>query len=525
MGVATGGRLVSVASLSVVHCGKGIVFEHLLLPAPEWAEFHFGGLDLGDARRDKRAVKVAAAAAADPSAGLPGQAGGDAHQAKAAYRLFSRNPDRVTFDALAGGHRERTRRDMAALPVVLLVGDGTEVDYTAHPGTAGLGKVGDGRGRGMLLHSVLALDEGGRVQGLAWQDLSYRQEAPEGETRSRRRSRDRESQVWSKAAGACGAPAPGRRYVHVCDCGSDDFLFFAACRRAGSDFLSRVYEQRRAATGHEASQKQALLLDLARSLPALGGKVLELRSRKGVVKRVRRPGNRGRDKRSRVAADVPARRAKLLVSSSPVTVFPPWLERGGADGPPRPLRLWVVRVWEVDAPEGVEPVEWVLLTSLPVRDLADALRMAEWYGLRWLIEEYHKCLKTGCRVEKRQLGHADRLEPLLGILTVVAVRLLALKQRALAEPDAPAVGHVSELEVRLLAAERKLRTPLHQVTVRQFWRGVAHLGGFLGRKGDGEPGWQTTWKGWQKLQDMARGARLALGTGPPGLQKTQGNCG
>jgi hypothetical protein len=374
-----------------------LVFEHLLLPAPEWAQWHFGGVDLGDRRRNSRAVKVAAAMAADPSASLPAAVGGDAHQAKAAYRLFCKRPDRVTFDALAGPHWQQTRRGVADLPVTLLVGDGTEVNYTRHPGTKGLGPVGDGKGRGMLLHSVLALDERGVAQGLAWQDLSYRQSVPKGETRSQRRSRERESQVWAKAAEACGAPAPGRRYVHVCDSGADDFLFYDACRRAGGDFLTRACRQRCAALGHVAAAEQGeqgLLVDLARSLPALGGKTLELRSRKGVVKRVKRPGNRGRDKRSKVRVDVPARRAKLLVSASPVTVFPPWLERGDRGGREglAPMRLWVVRVWEVDPPplpEGVEPVEWVLLSSVPVRDLADALRLAEWYGFRWLIEMHH----------------------------------------------------------------------------------------------------------------------------------------
>jgi hypothetical protein len=477
---------------------------------------------------------VAAAVAENPGGSIPEQMG-DAHQAKAAYRLFD-TPDVVTFEALAGGHWARTRRGLAGLGpptpgrVALLVGDQTDLDYTRHPGTKGTGPIGDNRGRGMRLHTVLALDGGtygdggggmgeapealGRVQGVAWQDVSYRQPAPEGETRAGRSKRDRESRVWAAAVAACGRPPDGARYVHVCDSGADDFGMFDACRSAGSDFLVRACQDRRAALGHEAvSPSGRGVLALARSLPALGGKVLDLRARSRVRRRVKASerGAKGVKCMTSRVADVPGRRAKLLVSAGAVTVFAPWLDRSGRP----PLRLWVVRVWEVDAPPGAEPVEWVLLTSVPVATLADALRVAEWYACRWLVEEYHKCLKTGCAAEARQLEHADRLEPLLGILTVVAARLLALKQQAWADPHAPAAPHVGELEVRLVAAERGLDAPPDRITVYQFWREVAKMGGFLGRRGDGEPGWQTVWRGWRKLQAMARGARLLQGLQNP----------
>jgi hypothetical protein len=486
-----------------------LVFQDLLLPPMDWARRHFGGVDLGDVRRNHRAVKIARAMVDNPAASIPLQMG-NTHQAKAAYRFFD-TPDAVTFDALASGHWQQTRHEMADLPVTLLVQDTTEIDYTAHRSTQGLEQIGDGRGRGMLLHSVLSLDphEQGRVQGLAWQDLSYRQTVDKTETRTERQHRtERESAVWAKAVKACGRPAAGRRYVHVCDCGADDFGFYDACRRGGCDFVNRIYQQRRAALGHDAITQQGLLIDLARTLTPLGGKTLELRSRKGVCKKIKRPGERRAKKRRQ---DVRARRAKLLVAAGAVSVFAPWLGNDDA----LPLRLWVVRVWEVDAPPGIEPIEWVLLCSMPVTDLSDALQMARWYSYRWLIEEYHKCLKTGCGVEGRQLEHADRLEAMLGIMVVVAARLLALKQQALKSPQARAVEQVGELQVRLLKAQRNLPTPTGDMTVYQFWREVAKLGGFLGRKSDGEPGWQTLWRGWQQLQTMVRGAQLLLAETEP----------
>lgn len=490
------------------------MFSNLLLPPMDWAKLYFDSLDLGDKRRKDRAVKIAAAMAQKPAASIPRQMGNE-HQAKAAYRFFD-TPDVVTFDALAGGHWEQTRTDMAQLPVTLLVQDTTEIAYTRHRSVKGLEQIGDGRDRGMLLHSVLALDpaQQGRVHGVAWGQLSYRQTVDKAETRTQRQQRtDRESAVWSRAVDACGTPPPGRRFVHVCDCGGDDFGFYNACRKRGCDFLNRIYQQRRAALGHEAMGKEGLLIDRARTLEPLGGKTIELRARRGVRKKVRKKGKRHA---SSTLRDLPKRRAKLLVSASAVSVFAPWLDHD--DTPP--LRLWMVRVWEVDAPPGVEPIEWVLLSSMPVTNLEQAVRMAQWYSYRWLIEEYHKCLKTGCAVERRQLEHADRLEAMLGITVVIAARLLAIKQQAWDHPQQSAVKHVGELEVKLLLAHRRLSISPSVLTVYAFWREVAKLGGFLGRKSDGEPGWQTLWHGWLELEMLVRGARLLLAQ-----QAEAENCG
>ena len=166
-----------------------------------------------------------------------------------------------------------------------------------------------------------------------------------------------------------------------------------------------------------------------------------------------------------------------------------------------------MRVYEVgDTPAGAEPIEWVILTDEPVTDLATALTVAFWYSCRWLIEEYHKCLKSGCRVESRQLEEAGRLKSLLGVLGVVAVRLLQLKHQAKVNPDAPALSVIPPRYVRTLGAHLK-RSP-GQMTTREFWRETARMGGFLGRKGDGDPGWLTLWRGWQQLELLTAGFEL-----------------
>lgn len=445
----------------------------------EWAERQFGAVELGDVRRRRRAVVLAGQMARHPAASLPDQAGGWS-ATKAGYRLFDRAE--VTFEALQSPHWQMTRQAASACGVVLMIEDTTELDFTPHRNAAGLGPIGDGGGCGLLLHSTLAVDpEGaGRVLGLAYQMVFCRRATPEHETRTQRKQRRRESQIWPQSVEQVGACVSGAQWVHVCDRYADNFEMFAACRREQVDFLIRVAQDRRVAPGHQAAEPSEHLLQWARSLPAAGRRELAVRSR---------PQRQ-------------ARRTRLSVAFAPLTVFPPWLDRDSST----PLRCWVVRVWEASPPAEEEPIEWVLLTSVPVEEFERALTMSHWYSLRWLVEEYHKCLKTGCAVEKRQLQHADRLEACIGMLALVAVRLLQLKLRAKADPDCPALEAGSADHVRVLAAYR--RRSAENWTVHEFWREVAKLGGFLARKSDGDPGWQTLWRGWQKLDLMTLGASL-----------------
>jgi hypothetical protein len=178
---------------------------------------------------------------------------------------------------------------------------------------------------------------------------------------------------------------------------------------------------------------------------------------------------------------------------------------------PAPLAMWVVYAMEVDAPRDVEPIEWILLTSLPVESFDDAWRILGYYEKRWLIEEWHKALKTGCRVECRQLKSKGGLERITGLLSVIAVRLLQLKSAARTNPDRLAAKIVPWHWIVMLLAARKRRnkTVERTMTIGEFYRELAKLGGFLGRKSDGEPGWITIWRGWQKLYLLVRGAELA----------------
>jgi hypothetical protein len=202
----------------------------------------------------------------------------------------------------------------------------------------------------------------------------------------------------------------------------------------------------------------------------------------------------------------PARTAQLEVRLAAVTMPRPrsGVSRYARSRGVREIAMWAVEVREVRPPRGVKPLRWVLLTSEPVRRFNDAWRVIEYYERRPLVEEYHKCLKTGCRVEERQYRTGQRLAPVIGLLSVLAVRLLELKLAARTQPEQAAADVVPAAWLAALPAVSKSRKPIH--TVRDFFRALAGLGGFLGRKGDGEPGWQTVWRGLHTLLLCLRGA-------------------
>jgi len=173
-----------------------------------------------------------------------------------------------------------------------------------------------------------------------------------------------------------------------------------------------------------------------------------------------------------------------------------------------PLQLNVVEAAEIGAPEGAVPIRWVLLTTWSIKTFHDVRRIIAAYACRWLIEEYHKALKTGTEVEKSQLATAQTLKALLGILAVVAVRLLRLKLLIEIAPE-QSIEWDEETSAIRVVLEAKVRKPNEGRTNRTLLIGVVKLGGFLGRKSDGNPGWITMWRGVKILMLLAEGFEIA----------------
>lgn len=438
-----------------------------------------GAVELGDSRRNERAVAVGAAIAAHPDWSLPEQMEGW-NELRAAYRLF--NKADVSHQRLSQPHWQQTQAQVQASPsdVVLFIQDTTELDYSSHSQTTGLGVIGKGTTQGLLVHSCLAViprPENPDILGLAGQQVWARAATPTRQGSGSKRTAARtEGDKWAEIVEAIGpAPAQGPQlWVSVGDRESDVFSYFRRCREQNWHSLVRVSQNRVITT---ETQAQSHLKCYARSLPAQAHKTLSLRGRNGEPKRT----------------------VALNLAWAPVTIHPP---KTGPERKSSPQSAWCIRCWE-DAPNGLE---WILLTTVDPALYSPQVQV-EWYADRWLIEEYHKCLKTGCQVQQRQLETAAGLMNLLGFLAIVSVRLLQLRTLSRLEPDTPAEQVIPPLLLKIVRARLGLFST--QFSLAQFWQAVARLGGFIGRKSDGQPGWQTLWKGWIRLQDWAWAAELA----------------
>jgi hypothetical protein len=453
-----------------------------------WAEQHFGTAQLGDPRRTRRLVRSAARIAERPQGSLPSKF--DWNGLRAVYRLMNR-PEATHQEVLAP-HGRQVQQAMRQQPCVLVMHDTTELDFTSHRALRGTGPLGTGGGRGFLQHNSLAVVPDGPLLGLAHQQLEPRRPAPPGETPAQRRHRRRESHLWADGIAALGPAPEGHVWVDVADCGGDVFDAMDTARRLRHHFLIRAAQDRKVLVGPPGGQQQDYLRRFARRLRPQATGTVAIASKGGR----------------------PARQASVALAAAEVWVYPPWPESQQAGARP-PLRAWVVRVWEPEPPAGAEPLEWVLLSSLPVETEAQLRERQAWYERRWpTAEEFHQVEKTGCGEEELRFETAEAMGPMVALLSVVAVRVLQLRDAERHRPQAPAAELASALERQLVAAADPEGPPAAALTVRQFVRGVARLGGFLGRKGDGSPGWKTLWRGYQRLQDMAEGARRLRLAGP-----------
>ena len=441
----------------------------------------FGHAELHDERRTARLVATFDALCRHPGGTLPDKLSSPA-DLKALYRLCACTA--VTHAALVAAMRSYTLARIAAHDgVVLVVHDATELDYTTlFSLTECLGQIGKGTHRGYICHNVLAVDaQTGEVLGLLDQILHCRDEVPDGETLPELRAREtRESLLWIKGTQHLPRDA---RLVDVADQGASTFEFLEHQTHSGRRFVIRNGKVRKVYAGHDASGPKHYLKDYAQSLPELGRFTMDVQPQKG--------------RKARTAAEFTLRGGAILL-------LPPHAKHGhhGRD----PLPLYVVYVAEVKPPRGEKPIEWMLVTNEPVRSYEDAWRVVSWYERRWIIEEYHKALKTGCQIEELQFTYAQRLQPAIALLSAVALTLLDLRD-ASRRPDAHtrrATTLVAREYVEVLSGWRhgKIRRDL---TIHEFFFALARLGGHQNRRRDHRPGWLVLWRGWMKLQCMLDG--------------------
>ena len=471
--------------------------------APQaWAELHFGELDLGDLRRNQRAVTIATAMATNPARSIP-QMFLNPYDVKAAYSFF-RHPE-ATPEPLQLAHREVACEQLHQPGQYLLLEDTSEMSWSGQQPIAGLGPIGSGATglQGFHLHSMLAVRWScevaaqttrwpGRpsveVLGLPVQHYHVRQPRPTGEPTKNNskilKTRAREGQWWEQAGEALGAAPEDAAitWTRVCDRGADIYELLVSCTQLDHRFVIRA-AQDRCVSNEDGRAVTGKLFATARAQAALGQYELELRARPGQSARV----------------------AELHISAVAVWLRAPQ-RPGRGPGYLPPIRTTVVRVWEAAPPPGTEALEWILLTDWPVENYAQALVVVLVYATRWLIEEFHKALKTGNQAEDLQLETAVGLFAAIALKSVVALRLLDLRERVRLTPDALAAESGLQ-EIELAVLRQVLQRPLK--TVREIALAIGRLGGHMNRKADGLPGWLTLLRGMTTLNDLVAGLRLA----------------
>lgn len=443
-----------------------------------WADCEVKSGSFEDPRLDLRLIRMIEALSSRPNS--PPTEALDPAGLVGAYRFW--NNSRVSPSAILRGHIEQTAERAACYPVALAIQDTTEIDVTSRPSVRGAGYLASPKRRGLLLHSVFAVSPTGVPLGTLRQIVWSRplQELGKRHQRRQRPLEEKESRRWLHGVTAAATRLASHPHVVVIgDRESDFFPLFAASRPNNVDLLVRV------------SREARRVEHAARYLH----KALEQAPLEGVVElALARSGSHR------------ARTAKLAVRWSSLQVHAP------VNGPPgNSVTLNFLLVEEIDAPQGVRPIRWMLATTLPVKRLDDALQYVQWYAFRWRIEQFHQVFKDGCRIEQLQLETADGIRRAIATYAIVAWRVLWLNLQARQTPDDPCTAILTRAEWQVLYAKFHPRLPLPETppSLREAVRMIARLGGFLARKGDGEPGTKTLWRGLRRLDDLAAAWQLA----------------
>jgi hypothetical protein len=450
--------------------------------AQQWVDDDLATLDLGDKRRTKRAQQMIERFAQRPGASLT-TVFEDRAEIAAGYRLL--NNEAVAPDQIRAALQRGTVGRLADLKVVLAPQDTTCLDFSGHPATTGLGPTGgpQGSGHGLFVHSAMAVSAEGVPLGLLHQQDWARDPAQVGHKHRRKELplADKESGRWLHTVQAVQAAVPDDKLlIQIADRESDIYEVLAAPRRARSHVLIRAYRERR------LQGEGARLWPTVVAQPV--AQEFELLVHDGPQRTLRT--------------------AQLQLRFCSVTLRPP--KNGVHDPALEPISVTAIEVRESDAPEHATPILWRLLTDLPVESVADARQCVQYYERRWLIERFHFTLKGGCQIEESQLRTVAGLERLLALLSAVALRLLWMTYSARVHPQAPCTVAFTDAEWRVLYRYHNGQTPPDQPpALSQAVLRLAKLGGFMGRKSEGEPGVKVLWRGILRLHDLVAGFLLA----------------
>lgn len=434
----------------------------------------WGELSFGDLRLTARCSQIVQKVAHNPALSFP-QLSGDWSWLKGLYRFFA-NP-KVTRERIMAGHVRNTVERCFEEAVVLAIQDTTFLDYSHHPAKEDLGLIsGAEHSLGMGIHNVFAVSgRNKKPLGILHQEIIVRAKKHSAtETYEQRQWRPRESQKWLRGLAAVNELLGGHpKVIIVGDREADIYFFIRAAKESGRGFVIRCAVNRRTTQGQ--------------LLTAIAGAELKC------VTQITLPRNGKRKKRQ---AELSLRICKVQIKAP----------RKSAGLSAESLMINVVAVQEIKPPIGVEPLHWILLTSEAITTNGDCLQILKYYQMRWLIEDFHKGLKTGCQIEKRQLTTRVQLEKLLGLFSVMVAQILLLRFWANQKDMLPEEKVLSKIQIEIL--KNRFSRESVNLSPQILLLLIARLGGFIGRKSDGSPGWLTLMRGMYDLLLIEQGVIL-----------------
>lgn len=469
-----------------------------------WVMEEMKDVNLQDKRLNDRLSEVLAQLGGHPTASIPAACGGHAEMT-AAYRLFAN--DKVRFDNILSPHIEATRRRMREQSVVILAQDTTEIDLTRpEQPVAGAGPLDNGARRGAFLHPLVGFTPDGTPLGTVHATVWTREDAPvpPQEERAARRKHtpieEKESQRWINTlryANEEAQRAPDTCFVCVADSEADIYELLVEAQSESNDveWIVRACQNRalqsdeNTTNSSEPDDGSNLLREQVLKSNVLFTQTIKVRGRKSKV---------GCETRGRKQPRQ-SRRAEVEVRAARVTLRPPWRH----DRKLPEITLNVVLVREIDPPVDDTPVEWILLTSLPIETVEQVRKVIQYYCVRWMIEVLFRTLKSGCRVEDRLFEHLDRFLPCLAVYLIVTWRTLFVCRLGREFPDinCEAVFEPAEWKSVYNIVHRE-PPPAEPPTLSEMVRMVAQLGGYINRPRDDQPGPQTVWLGLQRAHDI-----------------------
>jgi Transposase DNA-binding/Transposase Tn5 dimerisation domain len=443
---------------------------------PEWIEQELRTVDLGDRRLNHRLGSLLEELSGRPEASIHAACSGH-KETMAAYRFFN-HPD-LDEQAVLAPHAQATLERVRQHPRVLAVQDTTETDYSRRQPIAGAGPLSDDHSQGFYLHPLLAVTPERLCLGTLHLRLWARPELGRKATRHQRPLEEKESYRWLegyRAACAVARQCPQTQIIAVGDRESDIYELYEEAQRQGrerAEYIVRASQDRR------TDGRTRKLWAQAAASPVLGRVGFRLPPRR----------------------DQPARAVTVSVRACEICLRAPHRPQGRR--PPQ-VKVWAVLAREIHPPPGVERVEWLLLTSLPVRDLAEAVAVLRWYGCRWEVEIFFRVWKQGCRIERVQLERGPALRAAMAFYMIVAWRILYLTMLGRTVPQLSCAAVFAEAEWKAVWMVVQRQAPPPQAPpLKEMIHLVAHLGGYKGRKGDGEPGPKAMWEGMRRVLDLA----------------------